>query len=113
MEILRVLKEDVRALKEEFPVETPDQTWIPTVGKQGWILVTADRNIKSKPHERLALQQSKLTAFFLVKGFGDQKLWDYAIALLKVWPQIKKVAETAQPGDSYRVTLTGNVEPFL
>lgn len=110
--MLRVYKYDVVALKEVFPVETRDEVWIPEIGKRGWVLVTVDRNIKAKPHERLALQQSNVTAFFLVKGFADQKLLSFAAALLDVWPEIHKTAEQSQPGMLYRVPLRGKVELF-
>jgi len=112
VEMLRVFKQDVCHLGESFSGNTPDEVWIPEVAKRGWVLVTIDRNIKARPHERLALQQSKLTSFFLIKGFESQKLLAFAAALLDVWPHIVAAAEQAQPGSLYSVTFKGKVEPI-
>jgi hypothetical protein len=110
--ILHILRENVQTLEKIFPPDTPDEKWIPEVARRGWVIVTADRNIKTTPHLRRILHESKVTAFFLSQPFSDQKLWDFAVSLLTVWPEIKKVAEKSKPGDSYLVYRSGKVEPF-
>lgn len=37
------------ALRDLFSENAKDEDWLPTVGKKGWILVTADRQIREKP----------------------------------------------------------------
>lgn len=110
--LLRVLREDVHALREKFPDGAPDEVWIPDVAARGWVIVTADRAIKSTPHLRRILHDSRVTAFFLARPFVDQKLWDLAVSILSVWPKIKEAADQAKQGDSYLVYITGKVEPF-
>src|ERR1700733_4913019 len=34
----------VIALRDQFPVGTPDIVWIPEIGKNGWILISRDQN---------------------------------------------------------------------
>jgi hypothetical protein len=38
----------------EIPRGTPDLEWMPIVGKNGWIVLTRDRRIRTRPAEQLA-----------------------------------------------------------
>jgi hypothetical protein len=102
--------EDVCALREHFPADTPDEVWIPEIGKRGWVLITEDNRIRKRPQERLALQLSGVTAFFLGKSFGELKLLAKGQALIQVWPRIKVQAEVSQRGRHYLVNVRGAIE---
>ena len=110
-DMLVALGEEVRALRREFPQNTPDEKWIPEIGARGWVLITGDRNIKWKPHQRRILEEAKITAFFLTKGYDSLLFWEQAITLLKAWPNIKAVAERKANSRTYLVQLNGKVEP--
>jgi hypothetical protein len=40
---------------DHFTHDTPDEAWLETVGKRGWIALTHDRRIRYKPNERDAV----------------------------------------------------------
>jgi PIN like domain len=102
--------EDVCVLKDHFPVETPDENWLPVIGARGWVLVTEDKRIRVRPQERRALQLSGVTTFFLGKSFGELKLLEKGQALVAVWPKIQATATICQRGSLYMVSVKGGVE---
>jgi PIN like domain len=50
--IVAILGVDAVHLHDEFPPNTLDVTWIPEIGRRGWVVITADRGISKKPAER-------------------------------------------------------------
>jgi PIN like domain len=41
-----------------FASETPDEEWLETAGRRGWIVLTHDRRIRYKPNERNAVPRA-------------------------------------------------------
>jgi len=75
------------------------------LGREGdWIAITKNPKICTVPHERAKWLQSKVTAFFLDgPGWGNLKLWDFSWRLIRWWPTIVEVGETAPAGTGYIV----------
>jgi predicted nuclease of predicted toxin-antitoxin system len=48
-----------------FPQFTPDEVWIQDIAQRGWGILTNDRQIKRRPMERLAVQESGAKLFTL------------------------------------------------
>lgn len=46
---LRSLGWSVELLTDHFAPGTPDTSWIPEVAQRGWVIVTRDRRIRSRP----------------------------------------------------------------
>jgi hypothetical protein len=110
--MLRALDVEAKALREEFEESAPDEEWIPVVGQRGWVLLTGDRNIRWKPHQREILEKAKVTTFFMVKGYDNLGRWEQAAHFLKAWPNIMQMAEKKQIGRCYLVQMNGKAEPF-
>lgn len=83
---LTALGEDVRALRDEFPQETPDIEWIEQVGSKGWAFITVDKHISTRPHEVAALRAAQITGFFLGRFWAKTKAWDQAVWLMRMSP---------------------------
>lgn len=66
---------EVRHLAEVFDKRnTPDEEWLPELSRQGgWIVVSGDLRIFKSPQLRQVWVESKLTAFFLGKGWMNQR----------------------------------------
>ncbi|WP_433012489.1 hypothetical protein [Kribbella sp. CA-294648] len=50
---------------EEIPRGTPDLTWMPIVGERGWIILTRDRRIRTRPAEQLAYWEHGLRSVWI------------------------------------------------
>jgi hypothetical protein len=51
-----------------FSRGTPDETWLPVVGKNGWVLLTADKRIRYNFLERRALEKNAVREFVFASG---------------------------------------------
>jgi hypothetical protein len=49
----------------EIPRGTPDLEWMPIVGKNGWIVLTRDRRIRTRPAEQLAYWEHGLRSVWI------------------------------------------------
>src|SRR4051812_24893975 len=68
-------------ISDLLPVGVLDPSWIPVVAGRGWIVITADRKLRTKPSEaRLAIAHG-LRAVHLFRA-GHMTAWDQARRLL-------------------------------
>jgi hypothetical protein len=51
-----------------FSRGTPDEAWLPMVGRNGWILLTADKRIRYNFLEKRALAQNSVREFVFASG---------------------------------------------
>lgn len=103
-------------LLDKFERNTPDVDWITTLSqeKNDWVIISGDKNIIRKKHERAAWKESELTAFFLKKGWNNIDFWNMSWKLVKWWPIIVNQATQIQPGTGFLVPLSGNkLTPFF
>jgi predicted nuclease of predicted toxin-antitoxin system len=67
-DVLREAGFPVVAHDEKFAPDTPDEEWLDVVGKQGWIVISRDRQIRRRPNELDALRRAKVRAVFVTGG---------------------------------------------
>jgi hypothetical protein len=54
------------ALRERFHPAATDIEWITALDKEGgWAVLTQDLRIRTRPHERLAMDRARIVFFFL------------------------------------------------
>ena len=68
-------------LLDYFPQGTADVDFLPAIAAKGWILVTQDQRIRSKPHERKALMDAGVGAFIFT-GRAQKSTEEFTIELL-------------------------------
>ena len=91
-----------------FDADTPDVTWIRTLGEErNWVIVSGDLRISRIPAEREAWRASGLTAFFLKKAWADQELVPFASRFIAWWPKITAQAQMAPVGKGFWVPFGG------
>ena len=91
-------------LQHKFRPDIGDVEWITALADEGdWVVLTADVRITRNAHERRAWQQSGLTAFFLAKGWANQRLWLQAARLIQWFPDIMDQARKVAPGAGFIV----------
>lgn len=82
------------ALREKFAENTTDVEWITALDQEGgWAVITRDLHIRTRPHERAALDKSNIVFFFLATGWRKIPVEDTAVRLIRWVPKI--VAQTA------------------
>src|SRR5208282_3848446 len=51
-----------------FPSGTEDTAWLPTVGNNGWLLLTKDKRIRFNELEKAAIQRYGVREFYFTSG---------------------------------------------
>jgi hypothetical protein len=76
-----------------FPRGTPDKVWLPFVGKNGWIVLTADKCIRYNFLEKRALEDSSVREFVFASGniSGQEMATVVEIALEKMRRMCRKL----------------------
>jgi hypothetical protein len=73
-----------------------DDVWIPAVATQGWVVITRDRHIRSRPAERKAVKDS---AARIITLDARRKLntWDAPEIVVTQWRKIEELTELPGP----------------
>jgi len=59
-EILKDAGLTVERHRDHFDPDCPDEEWLHSVGKRGWIALTHDTRIRYKPNERAAVERNNV-----------------------------------------------------
>jgi PIN domain-containing protein len=87
------------ALREKFPENTTDVEWISALDQEGgWAVVTKDLHIRTRPHERKALDKSNLIYFFLSGAWRKYTVDEMAVRLIRLIPKIEAQTALAASG---------------
>jgi hypothetical protein len=87
------------ALREKFPANVLDVEWINALSAEGgWAALTAERRLKTRPHERLALDRSRIVFFFLTGSWLKYSVPEKAWRLIRLVPLMAKQAAIADSG---------------
>lgn len=70
------------------PAGAPDNTWLPTIGHAGLVVLTRDKRIRSRPLERRTLLDHGVRACFLTSG-GNLDLFSQLRLWLRHWDDIE------------------------
>ena len=96
----------IQHLRDRFRPNTSDIEWIEELAREsGWIIVSGDLRITRNRLESEALRHSRLTAFFLAKGWMNRPPLEQAWRLIRWWPGLLEEARHANPGTGFRVPL--------
>jgi PIN like domain len=87
------------ALSDKFPADTTDIDWMAELDREGgWAVLTKDLRIQFRPHERLALDRSKIVFFFLAGAWRKYAVPETAARLIRLVPLMVKQVEIADRG---------------
>jgi hypothetical protein len=85
-------------LNEVLPSGIGDTEWIPVVGSCGWIAITSDRRLRTRPTEaRLALEY-RLKVVHLHGDVGHRSSWEQAERLISRWRTLERQRSTSPAG---------------
>jgi predicted nuclease of predicted toxin-antitoxin system len=105
---LRKAGEEVRVHDELFIQSAKDEVWLAEAGKQGWIVLTKDKNIRYRAIELQALLAAKVRAFVLTAR-GDLSGAEVGQIFVKALPAMNKLCRTTKPPFIARVSRDGSV----
>jgi PIN like domain len=95
---------------DHFEQACPDVDWLPIVGKNGWIVITRDKNIRRKPNELQAFKENNVLAIVLSSGSSSQaSAADTAELLIRLYPKLMRKIQASKPPLMLNVTLMGTV----
>ena len=90
-------------LREKFPGDTADATWMGTLVSEGdWIVVSHD-HFRKHPLEREAFRRGGLVGFILEPNWSRQGYWLMAHNLVRWWPAIIEQNSRVQGGAAFYV----------
>lgn len=65
-EAVKQVRDDACYLEDVFPNHwIKDREWIPNIGARGWLVVSKDRKIRTRPEERRAVKEHNVGCFIL------------------------------------------------
>ncbi|HWY43356.1 MAG TPA: hypothetical protein VNX66_07665 [Candidatus Sulfotelmatobacter sp.] len=99
---------EVKVHDELFPQDAPDEEWLREVGRNGWIVLTKDKNIRFRELEKQALISSKARAFVLTAR--DVTGPEMAEIFVKALPKMLRILERTPGPFLARVTRGGQVD---
>jgi predicted nuclease of predicted toxin-antitoxin system len=105
---LRAAGEEVRVHDEHFPQDAKDEVWLAEAGRQGWVVLTKDKNIRYRAIELQALLAAKVRAFVLTAR-GDLSGVEVGQIFVKALPAMKKLCASTKPPFIARVSRDGSV----
>ena len=62
---LQAVRSDVMWLEPYFSHRTPDADWLSVAGRNGWLVITRDNKIRTRPAERQALLDAGVGCFMI------------------------------------------------
>ena len=90
---------------------TPDEVWLETAGKRGWVIVTYDVHVRRRPAERAMLEAAGVIAFVLRgKGLNGDQIRD---ALVNALPGICRKARQLAPPVICHVSRDGEIRVIV
>jgi|SRR6266508_3754265 len=94
---LKTVREDVRWLEDEFNHDAKETEWLPEIGRRGWLVITRDKRIRSRPGERQTLLDAGVGCFILTQKQSLTR-WDYLKLLTRALDEMERIfAETERP----------------
>jgi hypothetical protein len=108
--LLAVLKEAAVRVErhlEHLPAGTPDEVWLPSVGKNGWALLTTDSRIRYRANEKRAVKEHGVRMFyFSTNQLSGQQM---ATAIEKALPAMRRIVARVEPPFCAAITRSGEV----
>lgn len=106
---LRALNHDVTHVYDEGLKSAQDPEIFSYVGSRGWVLVTRDKKIRKRPHERAAYRAAGI-GVFIYMGSAERTLDEQMGLVLRTIEDIEKTAGRERPPYVYGISDRGKLE---
>lgn len=82
---------------ELLPEGIADPEWIPIVGDHGWVVITSDRRLRTRPREAELAIAHKLKVVHLHGDIGTRPAWDQLVRLTTRWEAVERQSANEGP----------------
>lgn len=87
------------ALRDQFQPSVSDVEWITTLDREGgWAVLTQDLRIRTRPHERAAMDRARIVFFFLAGAWRKYTVMETAARLIRLIPKMAAQTDLAERG---------------
>lgn len=93
-------------IDELLPSGILDTDWIPVIGERGWVVITSDRRVRTRPAEAGLAITHKLKVVHL-HGLGERSAWEQLVRLVSRWGNVKRQVE-CEPDGPWWLSLRPN-----
>ena len=104
---------EIVALRSKFSEDTPDEVWLPALGREGgWVVISGDVRIITNKARRAVWAASKLTTFFLHSSWMGKSFTERqkAARFLERWDDIVEKASGAPQGTAFYLPYKGKID---
>ena len=88
---------------------TLDPDWIPMVGDSGWVVITHDKRLRTRPREAALAVEHKLKVVHLYQA-GAMTAWEQAVRVMTNWSAVESQIEQAPDGPWWLDVRKGKTE---
>jgi hypothetical protein len=93
------VEHQIAALRDKFSENARDVDWITALDREGgWAVLTKDLRIRQRPHERAALDRSRVVYFFLAGAWMKYTVEETAARLIRLIPKMATQSDLADRG---------------
>lgn len=85
-------------VEELLPRGITDPEWIPIVGDRGWVIITNDKRLRTRPVEAELAITHKLKVVHLHGNVGTKPAWDQMVRIATRWSSIQNHVERTPAG---------------
>jgi hypothetical protein len=110
-EAVREIRGDVRWLGDLFPLDTPDTRWLREAGENGWLVITHDRKVRTRPGEREAIMRHGVGCFILTYK-QDLKKQEILDLILRTLDEMERRFEETPRPFIYTVSKSGEFREY-
>lgn len=108
---VKMMREDVLWLEDEFPHDVPDQEWLARAGSEGWLVITHDKKVRTRPGERRAIMDHGVGCFILTYKQDLKKEEIVALISSNLEEMERRFEETQRPF-IYTVSKNGEFKEY-
>jgi predicted nuclease of predicted toxin-antitoxin system len=103
---LKEVRDDVLWLEDRFPHDVPDEVWLEEAGRRGWLVITHDARIRTRPGERRAIAEHG-TGCFILTYKQDLTKTDILAVIVSVLEKMEALFSTTPRPFIYTVNKDG------
>lgn len=108
---LKSVRDDVYWLEDCFPHDTRDADWLPVAGTEGWLVITRDKKIRTRPWERQAILENSVGCFCLIQKKHPTR-WQYLKLLVLILEKMERIFDTTPRPFIYGVDQSGKLSLY-
>lgn len=93
---------------DRFKPDTPDEQWLAAAGREHWVVLTRDQNIRRRPAELAAFKAAKVVVFVLSQG--NLSATETATIVTGAYARMMRMAKGARRPALFTLLRSGQIQ---